>query len=106
MIHGCECLCTDRDGSDYWTIEQSIDFYRQTREVDTELGLNGKVCHETHRNRSFFHPFFTLAILQAVPDINLTADISHWVCVCERLLDVSPEDEQVLERLLPHVSAS
>lgn len=39
-----------------------------------------------------------------MPELRLTADLSHWTCVCERLLDVSPEDVGVLDRLIPNVS--
>lgn len=90
--------------SDYWSEDTSVDFYHQTLLVDAQLGLKGKVAHETHRNRSFFHPFFTDRILQRVPEIRLTGDLSHWICVCERLLDVSSEDVEVMDRLLPKVS--
>lgn len=37
--------------------------------------------------------------------IRVTADISHWVVGCERLL-VHHEDRELLARVLPHVSAT
>ncbi|WWC63269.1 uncharacterized protein I303_105869 [Kwoniella dejecticola CBS 10117] len=91
-----------QSGVDYWSRETSIEFFRQTLEIDTELGLAGRVCHETHRNRSLFHPYIAADIVKAVPQLRLTADISHWTCVCERLLNISPEDVEVLDRLSPH----
>lgn len=35
----------------------------------------------------------------------MTADISHWVVVCERLLDLGEEDKEILDILVPHVSS-
>nr|XP_019011452.1 uncharacterized protein I206_03552 [Kwoniella pini CBS 10737]OCF50233.1 hypothetical protein I206_03552 [Kwoniella pini CBS 10737] len=92
-----------QSGVDYWSREDSIEFYRRSLKIDAEVGLEGKVCHETHRNRSLFHPYIAAEILRAVPEIRITADISHWTCVCERLLDISPEDGDVLNQVIPHV---
>ncbi|KAH8897953.1 hypothetical protein GQ53DRAFT_679349 [Thozetella sp. PMI_491] len=90
-------------GSDHLPLEESIKFYRGTLEIDAELGLEGKVSHETHRKRSLFNPYVTAAILDQVPKLRLTADISHWVVVCERLLNVGEEDKALLEKIIPHV---
>lgn len=54
-------------GRDYWTLEESVQFYKATIEIDAELGLAGKVVHETHRNRSLFTPYATTHILREVP---------------------------------------
>jgi hypothetical protein len=35
----------------------------------------------------------------------VTADVSHWVVVCERLLDLGEEDKEILDILIPHVSS-
>lgn len=53
---------------DYWTVEQSVEFYKGTLEIDTELGLAGQVCHETHRSRSLFNPKSAIDILGRVPE--------------------------------------
>ena len=53
---------------DTWDVEESIKFYQGTLAVDKELGLSGRVFHETHRNRSLFTPYTALRILQAVPE--------------------------------------
>lgn len=50
-----------------WSVEDSVTFYLGTLVVDSELGLEGKVCHETHRNRSCFNPLTTVQILRQVP---------------------------------------
>ncbi|KAF9884413.1 hypothetical protein FE257_001813 [Aspergillus nanangensis] len=92
-----------QSGADYWSLDDSVYFYRQALQIEKEEGFEGKVCHETHRNRSLFNPYATDYILQHVPDLRITADISHWVVVCERLLDQGEEDREILTRLIPHV---
>jgi hypothetical protein len=44
------------------------------------------LCHETHRSRPTFSTMGTAELLGNVPDMRLTLDISHWVCVHEGLL--------------------
>ncbi|KAF4447684.1 hypothetical protein FALBO_16916 [Fusarium albosuccineum] len=35
--------------------------------------------------------------------LQVTADISHWVVCCERLLDLGEEDKEILDLLIPRV---
>ncbi|KAI0442410.1 hypothetical protein F4803DRAFT_519407 [Xylaria telfairii] len=90
-------------GSDHWPLGESLKFYQGTLEVDAELGLTNKVTHETHRLRSFYNPYSTAQILSQVPGLRVTADISHWTCVCSRLMDAGPEDDELLNQIIPHV---
>ncbi|TQN66827.1 hypothetical protein CSHISOI_08612, partial [Colletotrichum shisoi] len=57
----------DQSGSDVWTLDRSVDFYRGTFQIDEELGCPGRVTHETHRNRSLFTPYAAKHILEKVP---------------------------------------
>ncbi|KPM35420.1 hypothetical protein AK830_g11149 [Neonectria ditissima] len=93
-----------QSGSDHWTLDQAVEFYKGTLKVDAELGLEGKIRHETHRLRALFNPYAASYILSQVPSLRITADISHWVVVCERLLDQGEEDKAILKAIIPHVS--
>ena len=85
-----ECLDHDplffnaHSGHDNWTPAEAEDFYGQALALEKQLGI--PVAHETHRLRYFATPWQTRHILQQFPDLRLTCDFSHWVCVCERLL--------------------
>ncbi|RDH34998.1 xylose isomerase-like protein [Aspergillus welwitschiae] len=92
-----------QSGADYWSFDESVFFYKNALEIEKEEGFEGIVCHETHRNRSLFNPYSTDYIVQRVPQLRITADISHWVVVCERLLDQGEEDREILDRVIPHV---
>jgi hypothetical protein len=73
-----------QSGSDAWTLNQAEDFYGAAARMGTQLGA--VLSHETHRSRYFGNPWNTYRLLQSIPDVKLTADFSHWVCVAERLL--------------------
>ncbi len=80
-------------GCDAWPLDVQIDFFGQTQALADRLGV---VCSfETHRGRSFFNPWVTRDVLRALPELRITCDFSHWVVVCERLMD--SEWETILE---------
>ncbi len=84
-------------GSDAWTTAEMIAFYRACREIERDVSV--PILHETHRGRCFFSPWSTREVLREVPDLQFTADFSHWVCVAERLIDDQlPIIHQVAER--------
>ena len=60
----------------------------------TPAHLHG-VSYETHRGRCLFSPFATMRYLEYIEPLRLTADLSHWHVVSERLLD----DEATAARL-------
>lgn len=96
-------LINCHSGRDAFTRDEAFDFFR--RVVDHERGLPIPVAHELHRGRVFYAPWSTVPVLNAFPALNVTADFSHWVNVCERLLDDQlPAIRLVAERCL-HVHA-
>jgi hypothetical protein len=54
--------------SDHFSWDDSVAFYRKALQVEKEEGFDGRVCHETHRNRSLFTHYATDYILQKVPE--------------------------------------
>ena len=71
-------------GADSWSSTQAEEFYGRALELEKRIGVT--IAHETHRQRYFATPWATREILQKFPELKLTCDFSHWVCVCERLL--------------------
>ncbi len=72
-------------GADRFDFAESVDYYRRAGIAARQAGL--KVAHETHRSRPLFTPWHTKELVDAVPDLLLTADLSHWVTVMERFFD-------------------
>jgi len=78
-------LINSQTGSDFFTREQNAAFIRAARAVSLETGI--PVYHETHRSRFSYSLPVTLEYLEAIPELRLTADISHWMAVHESLLE-------------------
>lgn len=88
-------------GKDSMTFEEQRRFYEAALSEEARLGI--PVGHETHRGRPLFTPWTTAALLQAYPELKLTADISHWVCVCESLLSDQQENLALAAERTIHV---
>ncbi len=78
-------LINSQSGQDSWGEAESIQFYEQALEIEAKFGVT--VTHETHRGRVFYNPWTTARILDKLPNLKVCCDLSHWVNVCERLLD-------------------
>lgn len=85
-------------GCDAWAEEQSLEFFTGAMRLAQQCEL--AISFETHRGRSFFNPWVTARICAQLPDLQLTADFSHWCVVCERLMDV---EQDVLAQLVGRV---
>lgn len=83
-------------GCDAWDLTTAIDFF--TTALDIARGLNTEISFETHRGRPTFNPWSTQALCEAIPNLKLTFDISHWCVVCEGL----QHSERELIRELAH----
>lgn len=78
-------FCNVMGGCDAWSLEVQVDFFRRAQELADRHGV---LCSfETHRGRSFFNPWVTRDVLRELPELRITCDFSHWVVVCERLMD-------------------
>lgn len=104
-----ECLDEDplfinaHTGSDAWTVPEAEDFYGAALELERELGV--AISHETHRMRTFGNPWATRAIITRFPELKLTCDFSHWVCVAERLLEDCTDIIELSARQCHHLHA-
>jgi len=84
-------------GVDGWSFEESLHFFEEAIKIEKEEGI--LIVHETHRQRILFNPWVTRDILKKLPDLKITADLSHFAVVCERLLNdnLDPEWPGILE---------
>jgi len=84
-------LINSHSGHDSWTLEESVSFFTEALKVEEEEGI--LIVHETHRRRVFYSPWATVPVLERLPKLSVTADLSHWVCVAERLFDDKLDDD-------------
>ncbi|MFT7879022.1 MAG: TIM barrel protein [Sulfurimonas sp.] len=90
-------------GVDAWCEEESLHFFREAMKLAESYTL--EISFETHRSRSLFTPWVTRRIVQKLPQIALTADISHWCVVCERQMDTEFETIEAIASNVRHIHA-
>jgi hypothetical protein len=71
-------------GRDYFSFEENKAFIDYTLDVSRQTGI--RIMHETHRSRMLFAAPVARHFIEAVPDLRLTFDVSHWCNVSESLL--------------------
>ena len=72
---------------DSWTWEQAKEYFEGVLAIQHEFPTLPPLLHETHRGRIMYNPWISQRVLEAFPTLSITADLSHWVVVCERHLD-------------------
>ncbi len=68
-------------GRDYFSFERGLAFFRAAFEMAGEAEC--EVVYETHRTRCLYSPWATQRYLEALTELNLTADFSHFTTVAE-----------------------
>lgn len=82
-------MINSQSGKDSWGMDEKIDFIGQALAYQEEIGI--PVAHEIHRGRITYNPWETRDLLLLFDDLKLCCDFSHWVCVCERLLQTEAD---------------
>lgn len=83
-------------GHDSWSLETAVSYFEAALEIEESFVKEPRyshvtIVHETHRQRLMYSPFQTRDILKhsKLKSLKINADLSHWVCVCERVFDSS-----------------
>ncbi|MDX2110192.1 MAG: sugar phosphate isomerase/epimerase [Verrucomicrobiota bacterium] len=76
-------------GKDYFSLKDNLRIFQRGEELADQAGIT--LAHETHRGRALFSAPATVAFLRELPELRLTADFSHWLCVHESDLSDQPE---------------
>lgn len=90
-------------GSDSWPWPVQQSFWAQALELAAACPM--PVSFETHRSRSFYSPWLIGAYLETFPQLRLTADLSHWCAVAERLMTPELVPVQVMAARVDHIHA-
>jgi hypothetical protein len=84
-------LIVSHSARDYMELKEQVKFFDAALSMEKEVGI--PIGHETHRTRAMFTPWTTARLLRELPELKITADFSHWCCVCESLtLEEHQED--------------
>jgi sugar phosphate isomerase/epimerase len=90
-------------GCDHWSWPLQEGFWSRALELAAASGL--AVSFETHRSRSFYSPWTIRPFLEAFTSLRLTADISHWCAVAERLMTPDLEPIAAIAPRVDHIHA-
>lgn len=90
-------------GSDSWPSATQQAFLAEALHLVAASAI--PVSFETHRSRSLFNPWAIGELLEALPQLRLTADLSHWCCVSERLMRPELEPIQAMAQRVDHIHA-
>lgn len=85
-------------GRDFYTREQNLALIALAAEIGAAHGV--RIVHEIHRSRFSGHPMLLMPYLRELQGLELTADLSHWCCACESLLE---DQQHNLVATLPRV---
>jgi len=86
-------------GKDFFSFEQN----KKLIDAATATGLN--IVHETHRNKFAFAAHIAKQYFERIPDLKITLDISHWVCVAESYLEDQPQAVETALARTDHLHA-
>lgn len=84
-------------GRDFFSVEQNLSLIQKADSIATEN--NVLLTHETHRSR-FAFAAHVIAPYLLHPDLKLTFDVSHWICVAETLLF---DQQHIIDKITPQV---
>lgn len=68
-------------GKDYFTFDENLKILQKLCELSKQTNI--LFTAETHRGRATYSLIETVKYLQAIPELQLTADFSHWMVVHE-----------------------
>jgi sugar phosphate isomerase/epimerase len=85
------------------TVLEGIPLILEWQRIAGEAGL--PVLFETHRDRMTTDLLYTLQLIEAIPRMELTADLSHYLLGREFRWPVSTENHLLIERILDRAHA-
>ena len=83
-----------------YRLEECIPYIEGWRRLAADAGIALQI--ETHRDRMTTDLLFTLHLLDCVPDLRLTGDLSHYVVGREFAWPVSEENHALMRRVIDH----
>ncbi len=90
-------------GSDSWGWVEQQRFWGRSLGLVERSGL--PVSFETHRSRCLANPWTISRTLEAFPALRLTADLSHWCVLAERLMTPELVPIQLMAGRVDHIHA-
>ncbi len=98
------CVKIDsQTGRDIFSFEQNQKLILAASQFTSRTGI--AVMHETHRHKCLFAAHVAKDYLQKIPEMKITLDVSHWVCVGESFLEDQTDAIQLAIAHAGHIHA-
>jgi len=96
-------LINSHTARDIFSFEDNLKIFKRGCELSKEYGI--VFTNETHRSRPTSSGPETSRYLEALPQMRINADFSHWVCVHESDLSDQPENVASAIERASHIHA-
>jgi sugar phosphate isomerase/epimerase len=90
-------------GRDLWSFEEQVKFFEEDLRIEKEFAI--PIAHETHRRRPLYSPMNAFALMSEFPELKINADLSHWCCVTESMLEDHTETIKLAAKNAIHIHA-
>lgn len=94
-------LINSHSGKDFMTENEQNQFFEFALRIEKLVGI--PVGHETHRGRIMFTPDATSRVLRLFPGLKVTADFSHFTCVCGSMLHDQEDNLAIIMSRAIHI---
>ena len=94
---------SSQTGLDWFSFEQNMQIIALADKLSRELSV--KILHETHRSKMMFAAHVTRPFLEALPNLRIVLDISHWCNVAATLLEDQEESVSLAISRTDHIHA-
>ena len=88
---------------DHFSFEQLKPFFEYTIQLSKKTGI--PIYHETHRGRALYSAPVARKFLENIPELRVTADLSHWCNVHESFLEDQEETMKLVLERTEHIHA-
>ncbi|MBL4675090.1 MAG: hypothetical protein JKY70_02620 [Mucilaginibacter sp.] len=78
-------LINSHSGKDFFSLEDKLKVIDTAQEFAAKNNII--VAHETHHGRIGYSPYESRDLFALRPEMQITADLSHWTCVTESYLE-------------------
>ena len=85
-------------GRDYFEFERGCEFFRNVMEMAKDVDC--EVVYETHRTRCLYSPWATAKYLDAIPELHICGDFSHFTTVSEGDMDTIPVYREMMDKAI------
>lgn len=90
-------------GKDFFTIPENKCLFTIADDYTKQTGI--AVYHETHRSKCLFAAHVAAQYCKEIPSLQITFDMSHWVCVASSYLHDQPQAMQTAMEKTAHIHA-